>query len=234
MKKYILLGFILFGLSTSSAYASWLADIFNQIEKTNGIASNILDEEKENLGVQENIEDLMNQVHQSVTGHSGWGNYQLHDFQSYGSNANDWMSVMNLSKQGGGRGDLAEMIRHLSNQFPINQNDFNKSVNDPVSQHYYALKSQTVLATRAASQLDYDKIQQQISFQNMLRQQIENTKDLKSAVDLSSRIQVEGNLINLEILRQTALFNQQQSITEEASVTSALENARFLTKRSQS
>ena len=31
----------------------------------------------------------------------------------------------------------------------------------------------------------------------MLQQQIEKTKDLKAAIDLSNRIQVEGNLISL-------------------------------------
>jgi hypothetical protein len=49
-------------------------------------------------------------------------------------------------------------------------------------------------------------------------------------MDLANRIQVEGNLINLEILRQSALVNQQQAITEQASVMSALSNAKFLTK----
>ena len=98
------------------------------------------------------------------------------------------------------------------------------------NQQYYAVKSKTVLAARAASQLDYDHIQNQIAYQQMLQQQIEKATDLKSAIDLSNRIQVEGNLINLAILRQAALSNQQQAINEQANINSALSNAKFLTK----
>ena len=78
--------------------------------------------------------------------------------------------------------------------------------------------------------MDYNKIQDQIAYQHMLQQQIEKTNDLKAAVDLSSRIQVENNLIKLEILRQSALANQQQAISEQANSQCSVSNANFLTK----
>lgn len=234
-KKYLILiiGFFL----SSASYANWFADIVDRIEKTNGINTNILNTEISALSVQrdilssqKNIESLMREVDQGIVGHSGWGTYQFHDYQSYGDSARNWSSVMQMADSGQGSGELGHMMGDLANQFPAERNTFNRGVTDTNNQKYYALKSQTVLAARAASQLDYNKIQDQIQYQQMLQQQIENTKNLKSAVDLNNRIQVEGNLISLEILRQTALSNQQQAITEQATVNTALSNARFLTK----
>lgn len=177
---------------------------------------------------QMDIDVQLKQLNSYVSGNAGWGTYRFHDYQSYGGSADDWSRVVQMAAQGSGSGDLGGAIGGLANQFPIHQDIYNQGVSDPASRQYYAVKSGTVLAARAASQLDYNRIQEQIAYQQMLQEQIERTKDLKGAVDLSSRIQVEGNLIALQLLRQSALANQQQSVTEQASVVSALSNARFL------
>lgn len=233
MKKQWVLLCTLLMLSTSS-YANWFADIIRAINKqagiTNGLLSTMTSQESQILATQQNIEQLMRQVNGSVTGHSGFGTYQFQDYQSYGNNARDWSGVVSMAERGQGDGALGGMIGSISRDFPVDRNTYNRGVSDPRAQRYYAVKSQTVLAARAASELDYNKIQDQISYQQMLLKQIEKTRDLKSATDLSNRIQVEGNLINLEILRQSALVNQQQAITEQASVMSALSNAKFLSK----
>lgn len=239
MKRQWLIVMIVACMILSSAtYANWFADIVNRIEKTNVINTAMLNNQlaaylvqKDILTSQKEVEILIREVNRSVIGHSGWGNYQFHDYQSYGAGAHDWSSVMRMAENGQGSGQLGQMIGNIANQFPTDRNQFNNGVSDENVQKYYALKSQTILATRAASQLDYNKIQDQIAYQQMLQQQIEKAKDLKAAIDLSNRIQVEGNLISLEILRQTALSNQQQAITEQATVNAALSNARFLTKK---
>jgi hypothetical protein len=177
------------------------------------------------------IESLMKDVNRNLTGSSGWGTFQSHDYQSYGNSARSWSDVMRLADGGGGSGSLGQTVNSIATQFPIDKTSFNSGISDPSSQTYYAVQSKTVLATRAASQLDYDKVQDQIGYQQMLQQQIEKTKDLKSAVDLNNRIQVEANLINLEMLRQSALSNQQHAISEQANINSALSNAKFLTKQ---
>lgn len=234
MKKQWVLLCTLLMLSTSS-YANWFADIIRAINKqagiTNGLLSTMTSQESQILASQQNIEQLMKQVSGSVTGHSGYGTYQFQDYQSYGNGARDWSGVVNMAERGQGDGELGRMIGSITHDFPADRNTYNRGVSDPQAQRYYAVKSQTVLAARAASELDYNKIQEQIAYQQMLLHQIEKTKDLKAATDLSNRIQVEGNLINLEILRQSALVNQQQAITEQASVMSALSNAKFLSKQ---
>jgi hypothetical protein len=229
-KKYLIL-FCAFALTWCQAsYADAIYTILYDIKDLLRVQKNMLNFQSSILNSQLDIDSLMKQVNGSVTGHSGWGTYQTHDYQSYGNSARSWSSVMQLAQSGGGSGDLGQAMNTVASQFPINQEQFNKGISDPTSQKYYALQSQTVLATRSASQLDYDKIQDQVIYQQMLQKQIEKANDLKSAVDLNNRIQVESNLINLEILRQSALANQQHAISEQANINGALLHAKFLTK----
>lgn len=236
MKQKILLGVVLISMLISTAtYANWLKDIFDAINKQGGITNYWLDsinsQQRALLASQQDIENLMDQVNKGLTSHSGWGTYQSHDYQSYGEGSNTWSDVMNMINEGHvGKGSLNQSINSLANQFPIDNMLFNKGVADAVNQKFYAVQSKTVLAIRAASQLEYDKIHEQIAYQRMLQQQIENTRDLKSAVDLNNRIQIESNLISLEILRQSAIANQQRSIADQATINGALSNAKFLTK----
>lgn len=224
-----MLGISIFVVSQMS-FADALYSILNGVHHLESLEDSIQHGQLDMLNSQRDIEGLMKDVQHGIVGHSGWGTYQFHDYQSYGNGANNWNNVMHMAEGGGGSGSLGITMNSLANQFPINQEQFNRGINNSSQQQYYALQSQTVLATRAASQLDYDKIQNQIAYQQMLQQQIEKANDLKSAVDLNNRIQVEANLINLEILRQSALANQQHAISEQANINSALLHARFLTK----
>lgn len=233
-KNLILICFFLVISFSTNAQANWFKDIIDTINKQGGITNNWLSSINAQQGAlldsQRDVEKVMKQMNGHFTSHSGWGTYQFRDYQSYGGNANSWASVMKMAESGQGSGALGHAMGEISHQFPIDTITYKKGISDSSSQKYYAIKTQTILAARAASQLDYNKIQEQIAYQQMLQQQIEKTKDLKAAIDLSNRIQVEGNLINLEILRQTTLLNQQQAVSEQANVNNALANARFLTK----
>ena len=239
MRLRIFISVILFYFCLSSSiFANWLEDIWRSELRMEGLQGGILDKQGQILSVQrdilssqKDIQQLSKNIEAHLSGHSGWGDYQFRDYQSYGNGAYDWNSVLQMAEYGQGEGALGKSIGGISKQFPMDNHLYNKGIQDTTSQTYYSLKAKTLLATRAASQLDYDKIQEQIAYQQMLRQQIEKTHDLKAAVDLSSRIQIEGNLIQLAILRQAALNNQQQSITEQANVNLALSHAKFLTRR---
>lgn len=233
MKRRLLLIAMLLSMSTAS-HANWFRDIWEAVIKYGGTTNLLLGKEltlqEDMLRNQKDMQRLMDQMNNHVTGHSGYGDYQFHDYQSYGSGAKDWASVVRMAERGHGEGSLGEMIGAIARDFPTDSSTYNRGVSNSNSQRYYAMKSHTTIAARAASELDYNKIQDQIAYQQILMKQIEKTKDIKAAMDLANRIQVEGNLINLEILRQSALINQQQSITEQASVMGALSNAKFLTK----
>ena len=168
------------------------------------------------------------EIASDAEGHYGWSNFKFKDYQSYGTGGGDISSLFNLAKQGGGSSSIGSSIDQLSKDFPINTNTINQVITDPQTQKYYTLKAETTLANRAASQADYNNIQKQIDYQNQLRAQIDNTKNTKSAIDLLTRSQIEGNLINLEILRQTALANQQSSVNSQAELNDEVLNANFL------
>ena len=241
MRKIIILSLILF---SPLSHANWFADIVNRIEQTNGINTGILKSQNQSLDVQKDIRDmqgeilnsqkdiqgLMKQVNDSLKGNNGYGKMDSHDYATYGNNAKSWTSVLDMSKNGYGDGELGQNIRNAANQFPVEESRFNKGVSNPTQQKYYVLQAQTALATRAVSQLDYDKIQDQITYQQMLLKKIDETDNLKDATDLSNRIQVESNIISLQILRQIALSNQQQAVTAQSSVNSSLAHAKFLSK----
>ena len=230
-KKLLAVLVMCIAMFSQSCFADAIYTILFDVKDLVRVQKNMLNFQGGILNSQRDIESLMKQVNGNLSGNSGWGTYQFHDYQSYGSGARNWSDVMRLAEGGGGSGALGQTVNAIAGQFPIDKSSFNKGISNPASQTYYAVQSQTLLATRAASQLDYDKIQDQISYQQMLQQQIEHTKDLKGAVDLNNRIQVESNLINLEVLRQSALSNQQHSISEQANMNSVLLNAKFLTKQ---
>lgn len=223
--------FFIFSICSCSCYADAIYSILNSVRHLEDIESKSLSAQSGIYNSQLDIENLMKQVNSSVTGSSGWGTYQFHDYQSYGDGSHLWADVMQMAQNGGGLGALGQAITAIANQFPIDQAGFNNGVLNPVLRNFYGVQSQSVLATRAASELDYGKIQDQIAYQQMLQQQIEKAKDLKSAVDLNNRVQVEANLINLEILRQSSLANEQHAMSDQASLNSALQNAKFLTKQ---
>lgn len=233
MKKQAISVFVLLSVSSSS-YANWLEDIWVAVIKygsgTNNLLGQQLTLQQQLLNSQRDTQKLTDQINGNLTSHSGYGTYQLHDYQSYGGGVNNWNDVVNMADHGRGNGSLGEMIGSISSNFPYDTSTYNRGVTNPQLQQFYATKAQTTLVTRAASELEYNKIQDQITYQQMLMKQIESTKDIKASMDLANRIQVEGNLINLQILRQSALVNQQQAVTEQASVMSALSNAKFLNK----
>lgn len=222
---YLLILFI-----SNSAFANWFRDIWESELRMEGLQKNLIDGQGRLLNTENDIDGLMKELNGHVTGNSGWGNFQYHEYQSYGDNARNWSQVLDMAENGKSSGALGDMVGEISSQFPHNSDSYNQGVSDPINQRYYSLKSQTVISTRAASQLDYDKIQDQIGYQQMLQQQIEKTKDLKASIDLANRMQVENNLIAVAMLRQSAISNQQNSVGEQASIISAQANSRFLSK----
>jgi hypothetical protein len=233
-QKLIMASILLTATLSTSVQANWFQDIIDAITREGEIGNVWLNKinslQGDMLASQKDIEKLMNELNHDFVSHSGWGSYQSQDYQSYGLGADNWLGAMQMANSGGGSGALGKILDDLHTQFPMDSNAFNQGVSDKVSQKYYSLQSQTALVARAASELDYNKIHDQIQYQQMLQNQIEKTSDLKSAIDLNNRIQVEANLINLGILRQSALSNQQYAISEQASVNSALQNSKFLTK----
>ncbi len=203
------------------SYADPISDLVN-------IAAQIQGYQLQISNIQNTIEGLTHQIQDAVSGKSEWAHWQFTDYQSWGENTDRWDSVLSMAGNGGNMSQLGQVLRSLAAEFPVATELYNNTNPNKVDQKYYALKAKTALAARAASQLGYDKIQEQINYTNQLRQQIGATTTLKQSVDLESRLTLENNLIQLEMLRQLALINQQHAIDSQAEVNDAIQNARFI------
>lgn len=164
-----------------------------------------------------------------MTGSYNMGNLNFDkDLQSWGTDTTDWNSVLNVAQSGGSSSDYGKMVQQLATDYPIDTDIINKVNPNKSDQSFYELKAKTALAARAASELDYNNLQKQITYQQNLQQQIDTTLNEKAAIDLQNRLQVENNLINLELLRQLSLLSQQKSLDAQQAVNSAVKNAEFL------
>jgi len=224
MKRNLLLVFFISVMTFSTAShagVDWLYKIFEVVAETQGINVKM-------LTAQKSIDTLMGDLSKHMTGHSEWGTYDMRDYQSYGRDGENWSSLMQMAGKGGDGSALGQKMREISRQFPFDKEAINQVITDSRTKDYYMAQAQTIVATRAASQLDFDRVQEQIAYQKTLQTKIEETNDIKSAMDLSNRIKVEGNLIELAMLRQLALANQQQALNSQAEMNAALVNANFL------
>jgi hypothetical protein len=195
------------------------------------IAEQIQGYQQQITGIQDTIEGLTDQIQAAVSGQSQWGRWQFKDYQSWGENTDHWESILQMAGKGGNVSLLGQVFHSLAKEFPVNTPLYNQVNPNKSDQAYYALKAKTALAARAASQLSYDKIQEQINYANQLRQQIGTTTTLKQSLDLQNRLTIENNLIQLETLRQLALLNQQQAIDAQAEVNDAIQTAHFLSRK---
>jgi hypothetical protein len=201
------------------------ADFFTDLIS---IAAQIQGYQFQMTGIQETIQRLNRQIQEAVSGQSEWGHWQYTDYSSWGENTDHWSDVLNIAANGGNNSQLGRVLRSLAQEFPVDTTLYSHVNPNKTDQKFYALKSKTALAARAASQLSYDKIQEQINYANQLRQKIGTTMTLKQALDLQNRLTIENNLIQLETLRQLSLINQQHALDSQAEVNDALQNARFL------
>ncbi|MCH9755459.1 MAG: type IV secretion system protein [Candidatus Rickettsiella isopodorum] len=211
----------LFMILSFPSYADPISDLVN-------IAAQIQGYQLQISSIQNTIQGLTHQIQDAVSGQSEWGHSQFTDHQSWGENTDRWGSVLSMAGNTGNNSQLGRTLRALAEEFPVATELYNSVNPNKMDQKYYALKAKTALAARAASQLSYDKIQDQINYANQLRQQIGTTATLKQSVDLESRLTLENNLIQLEMLRQLALINQQHAIDAQAEVNEAVQNAHFL------
>lgn len=195
----------------------------------------ILDQLEQQTGLQDKIEQytsklpgLSQNTLNALTSQAGWGGRGYNpNLQSWGNNAQYWDSVLKLYQQGGNPGEVSGIARQLNQQFPIqNATVANPNPNSNDAK-YYQLQAETALASRAASQFDYNNIQKQVDYMHKLHDELDTTKDLKSSVDLNNRLQFESSMLQIELLRLAALSNQQQAISAQNQTNAIVNNANF-------
>ena len=133
-----------------------------------------------------------------------------------------------LDAYSAGNGLVGGIAKNREREFPIDLDVINKSKLNKQDIDYYKLSAKTALSTRAASEAEFNRIEQKIRDQEKLQKEINNTENLKSSVDLLARIQAENNKISLESLRMLSVLTQQSAISEQAQVNARVQNAKFL------
>lgn len=197
------------GLS-QAVYADVFTEILNELESQTNLQQQISQYTNVLPNINTVLQNEYNALYQN-NGHDGYGNLFFNpSLQSWGTNTSNWNLVLQSYQQGGT--GLGQIAQQLNQQFPIQPSSIVNPNTQSINAQYYTLEAQTALASRAASQLDYNNIQNQINYMQQLQQQIDKTPDIKGALDLQNRIAVENNLIQLEVLRLTALSNQQQAV----------------------
>ncbi len=210
---------IFLSLFTIKSYADVFSDILGQLESQTSLQQQIQQYTSQLPQLQQ---QTINQLMNSSGANFGQENFNP-NLQSWGSNLFNWNSVLTAYQNGGSQ--VAGLAQQLNNQFPIQQSSMANPNPQSVDAQYYTVQSQTALAARAASQYDYNNIQNQITYVQNLLSLIPQTKTVKDALDLQNRIQVESSLIQLEMLRLSSLSNQQQAIQVQGEVNSIVNSA---------
>lgn len=222
MKRLIII-LLFLSLISTSVFAGdpiELAEILTAVQAIQDINGDIKD-------INSQIKDFDEQIKNFMEGNYSWGSYFVTDYHTWKGNET-WSDVISMAQHGSYSGDLGDMMETLARDFPININIVNISNSNEQDQKDYALKASIALAARTASQYDYDQIQKQIDEMNKIKTEIDKTENLKSAVDLQNRLQVENSMMQLSILRQLSLLNQQQALKSQEEANAMVKNAEFL------
>lgn len=224
MKKVFFLSLLLTALAIQNTYATDVSGIIHILSKMYGLNVDIKNLDQNLFDVNKDQLTQLNAINQDLTGTHRYGsmNYNSHQY-SWGDGSDNWQSLLSLYKTGGG-GELATMAGKLSKDFPIADN---LDTTNPTENEYYRLQAQTTLASRASSQLAFNQVSQESKVVETLHDEIDQTKDNKSSVDLNNRMLSEQNRMSIQQTKLLATLVQQAAIDSQEKANHAKENATF-------
>ena len=171
----------------------------------------------------------MQEQYQSITGNYGWGKYR--NTLSTLTQAREWTPSSWSSALKGMAGGNQARYEQLLNQYKQNQqvlssNNYQKGSNATLT-HAYSnqVKTNQVSATQAS--YEFNNINKHLNALYQLGKSIEQAKNLKSAIDLNSRIEVEIGYITVEELRMQTLLNEQSAQSQANKIANESEAAQY-------
>lgn len=174
----------------------------------------------------------MKEQYQSITGNYGWGNWKnsLSNLkQDHEWAASDWKSA--LSGMSGGNSQRYQQLlsQYKKNHLVMSSTKYAKGSDSNLSKSYQN-QVQTNQASATTATYEFNDINNHLKTLYSLGQQIENAKknnDLKSAVDLNSRIELEIAYISIEELRMQTLLNQQTAQVQSSKISLESEASQY-------
>lgn len=168
----------------------------------------------------------MQATKQALSGQSSWGGWN----NSYGDlvherewDAGSWQSTLHGMAGGNQQRYQQLMNQYQANHHTMTQSAYQKGSDQHLSQAY---QNQVQVNQASATNMTYEfnTIHQHLKTLYQLSQQIsgKGNTDVKSAIDLNSRIEIEVAYISTEILRMQTVLGQQMAAMSAHNI--ALEN----------
>src|SRR3990167_934435 len=232
MKRIINLTIIAFSFLMLMQISSAMMPVIDigEIVKTTEMIQQLDQQYQELKDQYETMQDQYNQLKQqysSITGNYGWGSWNntLDNLQQQREwAASDWQSALK-GMSGGNAARYKELLeQYKESNATMSQENYAKGSDQNLSKSYEN-EVQTNQASATTATYEFNDINNHLQNLYQLGQQIENAQknnDLKSAVDLNSRVQLEVGYIAIEELKMSTIMNQQMAQMQSSKI--ALEN----------
>lgn len=211
-------------LQISVAMASGI--VFDPQNYAENVAE-VADMTKQYETLKEQYDQMQEQYH-SITGNYGWGNWNnsASDLTQREWAPGDWHSALQ-----GMSGGNPERYQELLSQYKqshqtMSKDQFAKGSDQNLATSYQN-QVQTNQASATSATYEFNDINKHLQNLQQLGQQIETAKNLKSAMDLNSRVQLEVAYISIEELRMQTVLNQQMAQSEASKIAQENEAAQF-------
>lgn len=170
-------------------------------------------------------------IQQNGVGNYGWGNW---DNSNAATTAREWApSNWHSALQGLSGGNPARyqqlLAEYKQNHATMSAQNYAKGADANLSKSYKN-QVQTNQASSTAATYAFDQINAHLKTLHQLGQQIENAQknhNLKAAMDLNSRIELEVGFISISELRMQALLNQQTSQLQASKIADENEASQY-------
>lgn len=172
--------------------------------------------------------DQMQQQYHSITGNYGWGNWNngASDLSKREWAPSNWHSALE-----GMSGGNPERYQELFSQYKQNHQTMSKDQfakgSDQNLATSYQNQVQTNQASATSATYEFNDINKHLQHLQQLGKQIELANNLKSAMDLNSRVQLEVAYISIEELRMQTVLNQQMAQSQASKIAEENEAAQF-------
>lgn len=170
----------------------------------------------------------MKQQYSSITGKYGWGNWKngASDLNQREWAPSDWKSAL-AGMSGGNPGRYKELLNQYKQSHQTMSKDQFAKGSDQSLAASYQNQVQTNQASSVSATYEFNDINKHLQTLQQLGQQIEKAPNLKSAIDLNSRIQLEVAYVSIEELRMQTVLNQQTSQAQASQIAQENEAAKF-------
>jgi len=207
---------IVINLFSTKAISFEIMDIVNMVAQMYGINVDIFDNGVDQLSQLQALE-------KNLSGTFKLGNqYYSSERYAWGNQSDSWQSIIAMSKNGTGNGQLGKTILSIAKDFSID------SVNSPnsIENEYYKLQAATALSSRSASEVTFEQaVKEEKTLK--LHSLIDTITTQKEATDFNNRIASEQAITSVQQTKLLSILVQQEAIRAQERANRAREDMEF-------